>query len=206
MTALDARSLATRDAEARHAQDLRATAQQLRADRDQRRASDGDPIVLPLLLARARVRAGRRPRTGPRRGSGTRSQRPTIRSPTTTRSSSTRNPGMAITNTPFFGRSEIPGKVNGQPITQRSAAQVAAQPVAVRPGRTGNAAPPLSAASLQSIRGWSHADAQILAAGGTVPWRHRQPDRHRKLRDGGRGERDGSHGSQQLPDAPGVHR
>ena len=75
--------------------------------------------------------------------------------------------GMAITNTPFFGVQYLEN-VNGQPILNDPRLKSLLSPWQYALAEQEYAAPPLSAASLQSIRGWSHADAQILAAGGTV--------------------------------------
>ena len=75
--------------------------------------------------------------------------------------------GMAITNTPFFGVQYLEN-VNGQPILNDPRLKALLSPWQYALAEQEYAAPPLSAASLQSIRGWSHADAKILAAGGTV--------------------------------------
>jgi Tol biopolymer transport system component/imidazolonepropionase-like amidohydrolase len=75
--------------------------------------------------------------------------------------------GMAITNTPFFGVQYLQ-KVNGQPILNDPRLKSLLSPWQYALAEQEYAAPPLSAASLQSIRGWSHADAKIVAAGGTV--------------------------------------
>jgi Tol biopolymer transport system component len=75
--------------------------------------------------------------------------------------------GMAITNTPFFGVQYLEN-VNGQPILSDPRLKSLLSPWQYALAEQEYAAPPLSAASLQSIRGWSHADAKIIAAGGTV--------------------------------------
>jgi Tol biopolymer transport system component len=75
--------------------------------------------------------------------------------------------GMAITNTPFFGVQYLE-QVNGHPILQDPRLKALLSPWQYALAEQEYAAPPLSAASLQSIRGWSEADAKILAAGGTV--------------------------------------
>jgi Tol biopolymer transport system component len=75
--------------------------------------------------------------------------------------------GMAITNTPFSGVQFLQS-VNGQPILNDPRLKALLSPWQYALAEQEYAAPPLSGASLQSIRGWSHADAQILAAGGTV--------------------------------------
>ena len=75
--------------------------------------------------------------------------------------------GMAITNTPFFGVQYLQ-KVNDQPILNDPRLKSLLSPWQYALAEQEYAAPPLSAASLQSIRGWSHADAKIVAAGGTL--------------------------------------
>jgi Tol biopolymer transport system component len=75
--------------------------------------------------------------------------------------------GMAITNTPFFGVQYLE-KVNDKPILDDPRLKALLSPWQYALAEQEYAAPPLSAASLKSIRGWSHADARILAAGGTV--------------------------------------
>ncbi len=75
--------------------------------------------------------------------------------------------GMAITNTPFFGVQYLE-KVNGQPILADPRLRTLLSPWQYALAEQEYAAPPLSPALQQSIRGWSHADAKILAAGGTV--------------------------------------
>jgi Tol biopolymer transport system component len=75
--------------------------------------------------------------------------------------------GMSITNTPFFGVQYLEN-VNGQPILSDPRLKSLLSPWQYALAEQEYAAPPLSAASLQSIRGWSQADARILAAGGTV--------------------------------------
>lgn len=75
--------------------------------------------------------------------------------------------GMAITNTPFFGVQYLEN-VNGQPILNDPRLKALLSPWQYALAEQEYAAPPLSPASLQSIDGWSHADAEILAAGGTV--------------------------------------
>jgi hypothetical protein len=75
--------------------------------------------------------------------------------------------GMAITNTPFFGVQYLEN-VNGKPILSDPRLKTLLSPWQYALAEQEYAAPPLSAASLQSIRGWSQADAKILAAGGTV--------------------------------------
>jgi Tol biopolymer transport system component len=75
--------------------------------------------------------------------------------------------GMSITNTPFFGVQYLE-KVNGQPILSDPRLKTLLSPWQYALAEQEYAAPPLSAASLQSIRGWSGAEAKILAAGGTV--------------------------------------
>ena len=75
--------------------------------------------------------------------------------------------GMAITNTPFFGVQYLEN-VNGQPILNDPRMKALLSPWQYALAEQEYAAPPLSAASLQSIRGWSGADAKIIAAGGTV--------------------------------------
>jgi Tol biopolymer transport system component len=75
--------------------------------------------------------------------------------------------GMAITNTPFFGVQYLEN-VNDQPILNDPRLKSLLSPWQYALAEQEYSAPPLSAASLQSIRGWSHADAKILAAGGTV--------------------------------------
>ncbi len=74
---------------------------------------------------------------------------------------------MSITNTPFFGVQYLE-KVNGQPILSDPRLESLLSPWQYALAEQEYAAPPLSAASLASIRGWSQADAKILAAGGTV--------------------------------------
>ncbi|MGZ4221284.1 MAG: amidohydrolase family protein [Solirubrobacteraceae bacterium] len=75
--------------------------------------------------------------------------------------------GMSITNTPFFGVQYLEN-VNGKPILNDPRLKTLLSPWQYALAEQEYAAPPLSAASLQSIRGWSHAEAKILAAGGTV--------------------------------------
>jgi Tol biopolymer transport system component len=75
--------------------------------------------------------------------------------------------GMAITNTPFFGVQYLEN-INGKPILNDPRLKTLLSPWQYALAEQEYAAPPLSAASLKSIRGWSHADAKILAAGGTV--------------------------------------
>jgi Tol biopolymer transport system component len=75
--------------------------------------------------------------------------------------------GMAITNTPFFGVQYLEN-VNGQPILNDPRMKALLSPWQYALAEQEYAAPPLSPASQQSIDGWSHADAKILAAGGTV--------------------------------------
>jgi Amidohydrolase family len=75
--------------------------------------------------------------------------------------------GMEITNTPFFGVQYLT-KVNGQPILSDPRLRTLLSPWQYVAAEQEYAAPPISAALQQSIRGWSHADAKILAAGGTV--------------------------------------
>jgi hypothetical protein len=75
--------------------------------------------------------------------------------------------GMSITNTPFFGVQYLEN-VNGQPILNDPRLKSLLSPWQYALAEQEYAAPPLNAASLQSIRGWSQADAKILAAGGTV--------------------------------------
>ena len=74
---------------------------------------------------------------------------------------------MSITNTPFFGVQYLEN-VNGKPILSDPRMKALLSPWQYALAEQEYAAPPLSAASLQSIRGWSQADAKILAAGGTV--------------------------------------
>jgi Tol biopolymer transport system component len=75
--------------------------------------------------------------------------------------------GMSITNTPFFGVQYLEN-VNGKPILSDPRLKALLSPWQYALAEQEYAAPPLSAASLASIRGWSRADAKILAAGGTV--------------------------------------
>ena len=75
--------------------------------------------------------------------------------------------GMAITNTPFFGVQYLEN-VNGRPILNDPRLKALLSPWQYALAEQEYAAPPLSPASQQSIDGWSHADAKILAAGGTV--------------------------------------
>ena len=75
--------------------------------------------------------------------------------------------GMAITNTPFFGVQYLEN-TNGQPILNDPRLKQLLSPWQYALAEQEYAAPPLSPASQQSIDGWSHADAKILAAGGTV--------------------------------------
>ena len=112
--------------------------------------------------------------------------------------------GMAITNTPFFGVQYLKN-VNGKPILTDPRLKALLSPWQYALAEQEYAAPPLSAASLQSIRGWSHADAKILAAGGTVLGGTDNPIGIGNFGTGRRGERDGSHRPEQLPDAAGVH-
>jgi hypothetical protein len=74
---------------------------------------------------------------------------------------------MSITNTPFFGVQYLEN-VNGQPILSDPRLKELLSPWQYALAEHEYAAPPLSAASLASIRGWSQADAKILNAGGTV--------------------------------------
>ena len=74
---------------------------------------------------------------------------------------------MSITNTPFFGVQYLEN-VNGQPILSDPRLESLLSPWQYALAEQEYAAPPLSAASLASIRGWSQANAKILAAGGTV--------------------------------------
>jgi Tol biopolymer transport system component len=75
--------------------------------------------------------------------------------------------GMSITNTPFFGVQYLEN-VNGQPILADPRLKTLLSPWQYAIAEQEYAAPPISPALQQSIRGWSHADAKILAAGGTV--------------------------------------
>ncbi|MGZ4351896.1 MAG: amidohydrolase family protein, partial [Solirubrobacteraceae bacterium] len=75
--------------------------------------------------------------------------------------------GMSITNTPFFGVQYLEN-VNGKPILSDPRLKSLLSPWQYALAEQEYAAPPLGAASLQSIRGWSQANAKILAAGGTV--------------------------------------
>jgi Tol biopolymer transport system component len=75
--------------------------------------------------------------------------------------------GMAITNTPFSGVQYLQN-VDGHPILSDPRLKSLLSPWQYALAEQEYAAPPLTAASLQSIRGWSQADAKILAAGGTV--------------------------------------
>jgi Tol biopolymer transport system component len=74
---------------------------------------------------------------------------------------------MSITNTPFSGVQFLEN-VNGKPILSDPRMKALLSPWQYALAEQEYAAPPLNAASLQSIRGWSQADAKILAAGGTV--------------------------------------
>ncbi|MBV9804438.1 MAG: PD40 domain-containing protein [Solirubrobacterales bacterium] len=74
---------------------------------------------------------------------------------------------MAITNTPFFGVQYLE-KTYDQPILNDPRLKQLLSPWQYALAEQEYASPPLSAASMQSIEGWSHADAKILAAGGTV--------------------------------------
>ena len=74
---------------------------------------------------------------------------------------------MAIRNTPFSGVQYLQN-VAGQPILNDPRLKSLLSPWQYALAEQEYAAPPLSAASLQSIRGWSQADAKIVAAGGTV--------------------------------------
>ena len=75
--------------------------------------------------------------------------------------------GMSITNTPFSGVQYLEN-VNGKPILSDPRLKSLLSPWQYALAEQEYAAPPLSAASLQSIRGWSQANAKILNAGGTV--------------------------------------
>jgi hypothetical protein len=75
--------------------------------------------------------------------------------------------GMSITNTPFFGVQYLT-QVNGQPILSDPRLRTLLSPWQYAIAEQEYAAPPLSPALQQSIQGWSHADAKILDAGGTV--------------------------------------
>jgi Tol biopolymer transport system component len=74
---------------------------------------------------------------------------------------------MSITNTPFFGVQFLEN-TNGKPILADPRLKTLLSPWQYALAEQEYSAPPLSAASLQSIRGWSQADAKILASGGTV--------------------------------------
>ena len=167
MTALDRDLWPAAEAQARHAQDLRPAAQQLRADRDQRRASDGRPVVLALLLAGAGVRPGRHlalgdaaaglPDRDVQQHGRLRRHHPAVRPARAWRSPTRRSSACQYLE-----------NVNGQPILNDPRLKALLSPWQYALAEQEYAAPPLSAASLQSIRGWSQADAKILAAGGTV--------------------------------------
>jgi Tol biopolymer transport system component len=75
--------------------------------------------------------------------------------------------GMAITNTPFFGVQYLT-KVNDQPILNDPRLKTLLSPWQYAAAEAEYAAPPLSPALQQSIRGWSQAESKILAAGGIV--------------------------------------
>jgi Tol biopolymer transport system component len=74
---------------------------------------------------------------------------------------------MSITNTPFFGVQYLEN-TNGKPILSDPRMKTLLSPWQYALAEQEYSAPPLSAASQQSIRGWSQADAKIVAAGGTV--------------------------------------
>ncbi|MBV9797274.1 MAG: PD40 domain-containing protein [Solirubrobacterales bacterium] len=75
--------------------------------------------------------------------------------------------GMSITNTPFFGVQYLT-TVNGQPILSDPRLRTLLSPWQYAAAEQEYAAPPLSPALEQTLRGWTGADAKILAAGGTV--------------------------------------
>jgi Tol biopolymer transport system component len=75
--------------------------------------------------------------------------------------------GMAITNTPFFGVQYLT-KVNGKPILADPRLEALLSPWQYAAAEEEYGAGPISPALQESIRGWSHADAKILAAGGMV--------------------------------------
>ena len=89
------------------------------------------------------------------------------RSPTTTPSSST--PSRTCRSpTRRSSASQYLENVNGKPILSDPRLKALLSPWQYALAEQEYAAPPLSAASLQSIRGWSQADAKIVTAGGTV--------------------------------------
>jgi Tol biopolymer transport system component len=75
--------------------------------------------------------------------------------------------GMAITNTPFFGVQYLT-QVNGKSILADPRLETLLSPWQYAAAEQEYASGPLSPALQQSIDGWSHADAKILAAGGLV--------------------------------------
>jgi Tol biopolymer transport system component len=75
--------------------------------------------------------------------------------------------GMAITNTPFFGVQYLK-KVNGKPILADPRLEALLSPWQYAAAEEEYAAGPISPSLQESIRGWSHAEAKILAAGGMV--------------------------------------
>ncbi len=75
--------------------------------------------------------------------------------------------GMAITNTPFFGVQYLK-KVNGRAILADPRLEALLSPWQYAAAEEEYAAGPISPALQESIRGWSHAEAKILAAGGMV--------------------------------------
>lgn len=75
--------------------------------------------------------------------------------------------GMAITNTPFFGVQFLP-KINGQPTMDDPRMTALLSPWQYTLAEQEYAAPPLSPSLLAFEDGWTQADAEILAQGGTV--------------------------------------